>query len=252
MTKVSKFTRLFWQIGNIFLGSDRCLSSSKNKSDKNKDELPIKHNPAIPRKIKGFFESRHAGWPEYVMLKTQIAILSLFVTTTVYLVISQDDYLTFLTLTLIFSFYLFHLTKTQLKLAFKQDYPAYRSFVIICAAISWTLPLSLKVLPAIFTEKSELAILTPTFLNIGLIATTFAAFRLKYGRKFTYGIVEESRGRFALVRVSYDIRSNVKPGIYPVECLVRVNRGDEVKLSVARTLLGLGGAKIKAITEVVD
>ena len=76
---------------------------------------------------------------------------------------------------------------------------------------------------------------------------SFVIFRLKYGRNFTYGNVEQVFGRRAAVRVGYDICSNVKAGLYTVESFARVRRGELVKLSVERPMLGLRGAKVKAI-----
>jgi uncharacterized membrane protein len=50
-----------------------------------------------------------------------------------------------------------------------------------------------------------------------------------------------------VVRVGYDLRSNVKPGIYLVESLVPVRRGERVRVSVERGLLGLRGSRPRFI-----
>lgn len=245
--KNSKIIRLFSYIGDIILGTGKhappveCWKKGLAKNRR-----------TVPKILRGFFEKRHAGWPEYVILKTQIVILALFLTNVFYTVLLPSESLLFLAMLSICSLYLIYQTKTQLKPAFKQDYPAYQSFVAICIAINWALPLLLKLLPAIFPRESNLSAILPTFLAIGLVVIAFAAFRLKYGRNFTYGSVEKSRGRVVLVRVGYDIRSNVGPGIYSVKSLLKVKRGDVVKLSVARPLLGLGGTKVGEIVEVVD
>ncbi|MEM3421935.1 MAG: DUF2101 family protein [Candidatus Hadarchaeum sp.] len=246
----SSIVRLFWEVGNIILGADRRASACRAQENRIKPTRD-KNRQIIPEKIRIFFEKHYAGWPEYVMLKAQIAILLLFLTTVVYLVLLPNENLIFLTLLSICSGYLIYQTKTQLRLAFKREYPAYRCFVVICITINWSLLLLLRLLPTVFSMESDLNIIMPTFLAFVIIISAFAAFRIKYGRNFTYGLVEESRGGFALVRVGYDIRSNVKSGVYPVESSIKVRKGDTVKLRVARPLLGLGGAKVKAITEVV-
>lgn len=251
MTKSSKIARLFWEVGNIILGADRRASTSRTQVKRIKKMLD-KNRQELPEKIRGFFEKRHAGWPEYVMLKAQVVIFLLFLTNVVYLVLLPSENLIFLTLLSICSLYLIYQTRTQLKSAFEQDFPAYQSFVAICITINWALLLLLRFFPTILPIESNLNIFMSTPLALGVVIIAFAAFRLKYGRNFTYGLVEESHGGLALVRIGYDIRSNVKAGIYSVESLIKVKRGDVVKLSVVRPLLGLGGAKVKSITEVVD
>ncbi|MEM2890834.1 MAG: DUF2101 family protein [Candidatus Hadarchaeum sp.] len=251
MTGSSRIVRLFWEIGNIILGTDKHASTCRTQENMFKKPQDKKRQ-IIPEKIRGFFEKRNAGWPEYVMLKVQITIVLLFLTTVIYLVLLPSENLIFLTLLSIWSGYLIYQTKTQLNLAFRQEYPAYRSFVVICITINWSLLLLLRLLPKMFSTKSDLNLIMPTFLSFVIILSAFTAFRIKYGRNFTYGLVEESRGRFALVRVGYDIRSNVKSGVYPVESSIKVRKGDVVKLTVARPLLGLGGAKVKEITKVVS
>jgi len=82
---------------------------------------------------------------------------------------------------------------------------------------------------------------------IVFVFVAFTAFRLKYGRSFTYGTVEEIRDKRAVVRVSYDICSNVKSGLYVVESFAKVKRRDLVKISVERPMLGLRGAKVRVI-----
>jgi len=47
--------------------------------------------------------------------------------------------------------------------------------------------------------------------------------------------------------VGYDLRSNVKPGVYLVESLVPVRKGERVKVSVERGLFGLRGSQPRFI-----
>lgn len=54
-----------------------------------------------------------------------------------------------------------------------------------------------------------------------------------------------------MVRVGYDKYSNVKAGIYPVESFSKIIRGDLIRLSVERPLMGLRCAKVTATVEKV-
>ncbi len=247
MAGKSKRTDLFEKVGGAVLGSKE-PNKGKSAAKKAKPKLPVTRRE-IPKKLRGFFESRHAGWPEYVMLKAQLMILALFVAAVVHLVFLPDEGLIFLPLMAAISGLLVYLTVTQLKSAFKRDYPAYRSFVTMCIAVAWVFVLILKLSSTAYTLEALQTALIPPAAAVGFVAVSFAAFRLKYGRNFTYGTVEEARGRRAVVRIGYDIRSNVKAGLYPLESFAKVERGDIVKVGVERPMLGLRGARIKAILE---
>ena len=229
------------------MGTGKTHNKIKRAARKPTVKSPKKPRQEIPGKLKGFFESRHAGWPEYVMLKVQLAIMALFVAAVVYLVFLPGENLVFMALLLVPSAYLAYLAGTQLRRAFARDYPAYRSFVAMCIAIAWVFVLLLKFSPITFSmETLQLAMISP-LLAVGFVAVAFGAFRFKYGRNYTYGLVEEARGRHAVVRVSYDIRSNVKADLYTVDNFANVKRGDVVKVSVERPMLGLRGSRVRAI-----
>jgi uncharacterized membrane protein len=242
--KSSKKIDFFSKIGDAVLNLPK-LPGKLKKALMVKKRAPPKKE--IPRVLRGFFERRHAGWPEYVMLKVQAVILTLFAATVVYVVWLRAQVFIFIPLLLAASSYLFYLTLTQLKCAFEMDYPAYRSFMLMCIAFVWVFVVALRHSPIGFSpEVIHLAIIPP-IAAILFVVTAFTAFRFKYGRNFTYGRVERSMGRRAIVRVSYDIRSNVRAGLYPVESFVRVKRGDWVKLNVERSLFGLRGSRIGAV-----
>jgi uncharacterized membrane protein len=245
MARSSKATGFFRRVGDAVLGVWKLPSKVKRKVRKPKIKLSRKPKQEVPRRLRGFFERRHAGWPEYVMLKAQIAEIALVVTAVIYMVFLWAEVLILLPV-LAFSAYLVYLTATQLRQAFKRDYPAYRSFVGIILAMAWIF-VGLRYLLIEFSLGSIYMSFIPALTAFLFVIVAFAAFRLKYGRNFTYGTVEEVRGRRAVVRVGYDICSNVKAGLYTVESFIKVRRGDLVKLSVERPLLGLRGAKITAI-----
>jgi len=194
----------------------------------------------VPARFRDFFERRHAGWPEYVMLKAQIAIVALFAASVIYIVLLRAQIIDFVVICAL-SAYTLYLALTQLRRAFERDYPAYRSFVIMCIGIAWTFVLALEYLPN--------QLLLGLLVSVCFALLAFAAFRLKYGRSYTYGVVQDvSRGK-AMVKVGYDLCSNVKSGVYTVESFAKIGKGDRVKLSVERPMLGLRGAKVGAILE---
>jgi len=243
--KKSQKTDLFGKIGDLVLGGRK--SSNKSKRGAEKEKSPKWSGQEIPKKLRGFFENRHAGWPEYVMLKAQLGIIAIFVTEVIYLVFLPTKSYIFIALLMVLSAYLLYLTATQVKKAFERDYPAYRGFIVMCVAIAWFFVLALKFFPVFFSIKTLQLAIVPPLIAIGFVTVAFCAFRAKYGRNFTYGRVEEAHESRAIVRVGYDIRSNVKAGLYSVENFLKVKKGDFVKLSVERPMLGLRGAKVKAI-----
>ena len=245
--KGSRVADFFRKVGDAVLGVGKLPSKLKRRAPRVKKKAPLKPKPGIPNALQGFFERRHAGWPEYVMLKVQLAILALFVGAVIYIALLPAEIFIFIPLLLTISTYLVYLAATQLRRAFERDYPAYRSFVAMCVAIAWVFVLALRHSPIEFSLETIHLALIPPLIAIVSVFVAFAAFRLKYGRNFTYGRVEEARGRRAVVRVSYDICSNVKSGLYAVESFAKIRRGDLVKLSVERPMLGLRGAKVKTI-----
>ncbi|WP_456395253.1 DUF2101 family protein [Thermococcus sp.] len=73
-------------------------------------------------------------------------------------------------------------------------------------------------------------------------------FRAKYGRDWTYGVVEEIKGDLVRVFVHDDIAANVKPGYYWVDKVGDLKEGRIVKLLVEERLMK--GAVPRKIMEV--
>ncbi|MDH5443288.1 MAG: DUF2101 family protein [Hadesarchaea archaeon] len=244
--KSPRWADFFRKVGDAVLSVEKLPSKFRRRAQVKKKATP-KPKLGIPPVLQEFFERRHTGWPEYVMLKAQLAILSLFVAAVIYIALLPAEIFIFTSLLLALSAYLFYLTATQLKHAFKRDYSAYRSFVIMCVAIAWVFVLVFRHSPIEFSIEAPHLAFIPPLAAMGFVFVAFAVFRLKYGRNFTYGTVEEIRGKRAVVRISYDICSNVKSGLYVVESFAKIKRGDLVKISVERPMLGLRGAKVRAI-----
>ncbi len=248
--KSSKSTEFFRKVGDAVLKADKAPAKIR-RGLPNIRKKPAAGKPEIPRRFRGYFEQRHLGWPEYVMIKAQLVIFALFLITVVYVALLPAQTLFFIPLLLVVSGFLVYLTMTQIRLAFALDFPAYRSFMFMCLAIDWVFIISLRHLPIDMSPQSIQFAIIPPFISILFVVVAFTAFRLKYGRNFTYGVVEQVQGNRAVVRVGYDIRSNVKPGLYPVESLVRITRGDTVKLNLERSILGLRGSRIRTVLQKV-
>ena len=240
-----KVRDFFHGVGEAVFGVKKIPSKLKRKP--RRKEATREPSRKVPAVLSGFFERRHAGWSEYVMLKAQLAIVASFVAAVIYTVLLPDREVIFIAALLVLSAYALYLIPTQFKRAFERDYPAYRSFVIMCVAIVWVFVLALRYLPVKFSYDSPYLVLLPPLVTIGFVLLAFLFFRVKYGRSFTYGTVESVRGKVAAVRVGYDICSNVKSGLYFVESFVKVKKGDLVKVGVERPMLGLRGAKVRAI-----
>jgi len=197
-----------------------------------------KRREEIPEPLRGFFERRHAGWPEYVVLKLQLSLLLLFLFAVLHLFLrSLPTLLPMLALSL----YTLHLSLTQLRRAFPEDHRAYLSFSLLCLCFAWLL-LTLRLFPPRLLTEPYPSLLLPLSLVL-LFLLSYSLHRWRYGRDFTYGLVREVRGGKAVVRVGYDLRSNVKPGVYLVESLVPVRKGERVRVSVERGLFGLRGSR---------
>jgi uncharacterized membrane protein len=188
--------------------------------------------PEVPRPLRGYFEGKGMGWPEYVILKVQVA----FLLSLLFAICAIFSFWLVFPLALV-SAYLLSLLP-QLKSAFGEDYPAYRFFLFLCVLLPWFL------FPTRFGPLFVLA-------GLGFLLVSVSIFRIRYGREFTYGVVERTMGGKALVRVGYDIRSNTKAGLYLAEAPFRVKKGQKVKVRVERPFLGLRGSRMGAVIEKV-
>jgi uncharacterized membrane protein len=189
--------------------------------------------PQVPRPLRRYFEGKGMGWSEYVILKVQVA----FLLSLLFAVCAIFSFWLVLPLALV-SVYLLSLLP-QLKTAFGEDYPAYRFFLFLCFLLPWFLFL---------TRFGPLFVLA----GLGFLLVSVSIFRIRYGREFTYGVVEKIMGGKALVRVGYDIRSDTKAGLYLAEAPLKVKKGQKVKVRVERPLFGLKGSKVGPIIEVAN
>ncbi|WP_297489501.1 DUF2101 family protein [Thermococcus sp.] len=110
------------------------------------------------------------------------------------------------------------------------DFPSYRFFycgLFVLSAVSFAGYLLLRAtVRGVYYYYAYL---------IGVLAVVLVfrwAFRSRYGRDYTYGIVEEVKGGLIRVFVHDDIGANVKPGRYWVPAVPDAEPGRIVKLLV--------------------
>ncbi len=243
----SKIIEIFRKIGNAILNIKKIPSKlGKTKTKLNK----ISRRRQIPSLLQNYMEKRDAGWPEYVMLKTQLGIIALFGAS----VVLSFFWVSPLILAPIIAGlvgYLTYLTLSQLKVAFSRDYPAYRSLVVLSIMLSLTI-IFLRKLPItrfLYLRNFPYPSLVPVILILVIFTISFTLFRIKYGRDYTYGTVKRVKGGKAVVKIDYDVKSNVKNGLYFLETMEDVNPGDKVKVDVDRPFLGLRGSEPTSIME---
>ncbi|MFA4663088.1 DUF2101 family protein [Pyrococcus kukulkanii] len=126
--------------------------------------------------------------------------------------------------------------------------PAYRFFYYGLVGISSVAFVGYMVLRRIKNDPMYL------YGFIGSITVVILAFRsyfkVRFGRDYTYGVVEEVKGELAKVFVHDDISANVKPGYYWVTCNLKVKPGDLVKIAIENKTLR--GAIPKGVIEVAQ
>lgn len=242
-------TEFFRKVGELVLGVRKLPGKLKRHARRPKIKPPRRPKRGVPGALQGFFHRRHAGWPEYVMLKTQLGVVALFVIAVLFIVMPSAPMVVFAPVIAVLVGYLIYLTPTQLGPAFGRDYPAYRAFVGLCIGIVLALIFILNYFPFELSLTSPYRIMIPVVLVFGLVVGSFVAFRLRYGRDYTHGIVQDVRGSRAMVKISYDLRSNVKHGLHFLDSLVRVRKGDLVKVGVERSVFGLRGSRARVILE---
>lgn len=110
------------------------------------------------------------------------------------------------------------------------DLEPYRFFYYVLSTISFGAFLGYLIFRRVATE------LYHYYLYIFAVFVVVLAFRWyfkeRYGRDYTYGVVEEIKNDLARVFVHDDIAANVKPGFYWVEAVDDLRVGSIVKLLV--------------------
>jgi len=175
-----------------------------------------------------------------------------------FLVFSILEIFNFLSLTLFIilggltAAFIIYVLFTKVKLMYQEDFNAYRDFFLMYLAVGIILIIvsGNPSLTMAFTYQFFPSLSVLIYAAIAVVAV-FLIFRIRYSRKFTYGIVMETGKNIAHVKIEYDIRSNVKPDLYLVENNQGAVDGDIVKVKVEEKLLNTQGNKPIEIIEVL-
>lgn len=140
--------------------------------------------------------------------------------------------------------YTLYLLFNKIKLMYAHDFNAYRDFFLMYIAVGIILVLvgtnENFVMAFSFQFFPSLTILIFSLISV---AAVFLIFRMKYYRNYTFGTVIETGENTAHVKVEYDIRSNVKPGIYIVEDSYGSKVGETVKIRTEEKMFSNSGNK---------
>ncbi len=243
----SRLVKFFRKIGESVM-------DPKNPTDSIKDSLPSRKTQTdkeIPSFLQGFFEKREAGWPEYVVLKLQLSMIFLYLSSILF-VLNIDWSVNWALgiLSVILGLYVVRLTTNEIKDAFPDDFKAYRGFISMLLVLVVFLVLIVKFFPYNIASSSYI-VLVPPVLVLAAAIGGFTIFRVRYGRSYTYGTVEKLKGSKVVVKTNYDIKSNIKQGTHLLETIEDVEPGDDVKVKVERNVLGLKGSEPKTVLEKV-
>ena len=164
---------------------------------------------------------------EYLSLKIQLAFLSYLILNLILLFIKASP-LWLVGVAVVYFFYLrYTLVRNK---EFFVDYEPYRFFYYAISAISFAVFLGYLMIRRIATS---------IYYYYAYLLVAFAVvmafrwyFKQKYGRDYTYGVVEEIKGDLVRVFVHDDIAANVKPGHYWVNAVEDLEVGRVVKLIV--------------------
>ncbi len=189
-------------------------------------------------KIYQYFEKRNVELKDYIVLKAQAATL-LFLASVVGYVFGFLD-TRILTIFVLFGGYSLYMALVQLKEHFIDDYSAYRTFFLSYFAISVLLVLVKSVKPTVNFVFPYFHLLAISVFSV--VAASYL-FKQKYARNYTFGRVTKG-GDFISVKVNYDLRSSVKPGVHVFENKHDAKEGDIVKLLVESHGFNLSGSRI--------
>ena len=164
---------------------------------------------------------------EYLSLKLQLAFLSYLVLNLILLFIRAGPLWLVGVATVYFLYLRYTLVRNR---EFFVEHEPYRFFYYAISLISFAVFLG-------YLAVRRTA--TSIYYYYAYLLAAFAAvmafrwyFKQRYGRDYTYGVVEEIKGNVVRVFVHDDIAANVKPGHYWVDAVEDLEVGRVVKLIV--------------------
>ncbi len=198
------------------------------------------------RRIYPFFERRGIEFRDYVILKAQLFTFFFFIIAVLF-IFNIISFRIALPLLLLFGLLSLNLTFSQVKEYFSRDYPPYRDFFLAYFAITLFLLAFRALMPSVSWRYPYIHFLLASLIGVVLFS---AYFRRRYSRDYTFGRVVKGGG-IARVKVNYDIRAGVKPGVHLIPNDVNAEEGDVVKLRVKKGFLNLRGNHVTEILEVL-
>lgn len=200
------------------------------------------------RFFKSLFETRDIDFKDYLILKIQTVIMVFFISAILFIFNYLGKGMAFWVM-IITGTYTIYFIFNPLKYHFKEDFKAYRDSFLSFLGIVCVILLSVVFGPLRETQDPS-NLISIFLLSMVMVGGFSIYFKTRYSRDFTFGRIVTING-LARVKVNYDIRSSVKPGVFTVEKIDDAKKGDRVKLSIKRSFMNLKGSQVLGILEVV-
>jgi uncharacterized membrane protein len=192
-----------------------------------------------------FFEKRGIDIKDYTIFKLQLSSAIFLILTTLFIINNIESRI-YLWLGALLGIYISYLLFSPVKSEFK-DSVAYRDFFLSYYLLA-------VLLAAIKVRKPFVNIGFPLFhLALGAVLGAliiYTYFNRKYSRDYTYGKVIDDRGIDLLVKLNYDLLSNIKPQTAILRKTMNARVGDTVKVRVSKGFMSLRGSRPIEITGV--
>ncbi len=194
------------------------------------------------RPLYHMFEKRGIEYMDFVILKAQMAVLLLLLSSLAF-VFDLLALRGFALLGALLTVYLVSLIQREVKREFAKDFRAYQEFFYSYISISLLLVVVKGFKPRVNAITPYLHLVV---ISLVAVAVFSVLFKHRYGRDYTFGMVLKG-GSAITVKVNYDICANVKPGVHELRGRKGLKKGSRVKLKVEQSFLNLKGGKITGL-----
>jgi|Deesub1362B_J571_1020462.scaffolds.fasta_scaffold00215_12 uncharacterized membrane protein len=180
---------------------------------------------------------------EMLILKIQLSFILYLIASLISTVLSRNP------LYLVLLFILFFMYMRAILINYKEffiEYKPYQVFFYLLAILSLGAFMGYSVLRRFNPTLQYLLVYSIVIFVAVLILAKW--FKMKYGRDWTYAVVEEIRGEVVKISTHYDICANVKSGEYWIDAVPDLKVGSLVKVLVEERMFR--GAIPRKIIEV--
>lgn len=180
---------------------------------------------------------------EMLILKIQLSFILYLIVSLISTVLSRNP------LYLVLPFILFFMYMRAILINYREffiEYRPYQVFFYSLAMLSFGAFMGYSVLRRFNPTPQYLLVYSIVIFVAVLILARW--FKMKYGRDWTYAVVEEIRGEIVKISTHYDIRANVKSGEYWIDAVPDLKAGSLVKVLVEERMFR--GAVPRKIIEV--